>query len=605
MAYRHDGRPADLTVDPEEMLAAQRRSTKKKLVGVGIAVVVLAGAGGASAVYVARKARAEIQLAFDRTATCLVGGAPTDAPGARVRNSQLVAMSVPELKRSSPELGPWPGRCAARTHALAEAVKSGGGSAALAEAAEKLGKGVGLGDSVTADLAPLVDNLFKAAAAEKLTAAPAADVPPPPVPAQPMTLATLPKEARLFGGPLALSSVFRQPFGDGSIRFVVDDKDFAWGPLACELTDGAHAISCAKIPAPAAALSPALRFWGTTSPKAKPFVFAGDRGKAGIFRSDTGARVVDKLEYGAYGASALDDGSLGYLVWNDKPPATHFVRVAPDGARKESLVVARKESGNPYYSSSIFWSYVAYKSVKKDSEGIRLVVREIEAAGTLGAPVDVGRIDEVGQIEGGEKEEPHLTACRSGDTTVIRAKGWRNTFITFLVAGKWTAPVEAPGLGGQLQCRPGEAIVSRVWGGTVGSGYKGGVDLRRCTVSGCDDRSVVVHKALGDNKDVLPRDAKDVKAVDVDGKVLLVWSAGDRGGLRMRLAQPQELAGAADEVLYDDHIKDGAFRDESTMVGFDVWPTAHGALLLIGTTAGVYAYVLDANGKRTPATSAL
>jgi hypothetical protein len=602
MAYRHDGRPQDLAVDPEEMLAAQRRSRNKRLVALGLVLVTIGAAGGAGAVIVARRTRAETDRAWSRAATCLVGEplAAGESASSRVRNAQLVVMAVPPEKREAPGQEPWPSRCAAPVHAFAEAVKNGGGAASLAESAEKLGKAASGEANESADLGPLVDNLFAAAAADKLVAVRATDVPQPPQRAAPMTLATLHREARMFGGPLVLSSLYPAPFGDGSIRFVVDDKDFAKGPAACAMADGARAITCTKIPAPAAALSPALRPWGTTSPGVAPFVFAGDRGKSGIFRSDTGARVVDKLEYGAYGASALEDGSLGYLVWNDKPPETHFVRVAADGKRKESVVVGRKESGNPYYSSAIFWSHVAYKSVKKDADGIRLVVRDIQPDGALAPPVDVGRIDEVGQIEGGENEEPHLTACRSGETTVIRAKGWHNTFVSFFVAGKWTAPVEAPGLGGHLQCRSGEAIVSRVWGGPVGSTFKGGVDVRRCTVSGCEDRSVVLNKMLADSHDVLPREAKDVRAVDVDGKLLVVWSAGDRGGLRMRLAAPDQLAAAPDVVLYDDHIKDGAFREESTLVGFLLFPTAHGALLLLGTVDGVYAYMVDATGKTSP-----
>ena len=60
MAYRNDGRPTDLIVDPEDLLAAQRRSTRKKLLGVGIGAVVLAAAGATAAVVVARRGRAEV-----------------------------------------------------------------------------------------------------------------------------------------------------------------------------------------------------------------------------------------------------------------------------------------------------------------------------------------------------------------------------------------------------------------------------------------------------------------------------------------------------------------------------------------------------------------
>lgn len=597
MTYRQDGRPTDLLVDPEELLAAQRSSRKKKLFALGAVAVVIAAAATGGAVYVQQKTRAEIQTAWDRAATCLLG-ADVAKPSAAFRNLQLVTMSTPSDKRAT-TVDAWPTRCASPVHAFGEAVKNDGGSAELVAAAEKLGKAIALDESVARDVGAHVDRLFETAGAQKLTAHVAPGVPLPPAPATPFTLATLPASAHL-GPKLTLGAIYRAPFSDGTIRFVIDDKDLPSGPATCELPDGATRIACRPIPKPAAELSPALRPWGTTSPKAAPYVFAGDRGKAGIFRSDDGARVVDRLEYGAYGASALDDGALGYLVWNEKAAQTDFVRIGRDGARKVSKVVARRESGNPYYSSAIFWQFVAYKSVGTEKEGIRLVLREIDGAGGLRAPLDVGRILETGQIEGGEREEPHLGACRSGDTTVIRAKGWHNTFLTFLVAGKWTAPVEAQGLGGELQCRAGEAIVTRIWGGPVGSVFKGGVAMQRCTASGCEDRDVVLHKALAENRDVMPREAKDIRAVDLDGKMLVVWSAGERGGLRMRLAPPAEIASAADTVLFDDHVKDGGAGAESTMVGFQLWPTQRGALLLLGTSAGVHAFLIDGSGKRTP-----
>jgi hypothetical protein len=609
MAYRNDGRPKDLAIDPEDVLAAQRRSRKKTLLLLGVCVGLIAVGGGGAAIAVGRQAQSATQHAWDRAATCVTGAlADGPSPSTLVRNSQLIAMSAPAEARL--HLGPgvdefWPLRCSAPLHAFVEAVKNGGGSANLEEASDKLARALSVDSSVTADLGPLVEKLFSAAAAERLSAHPLAEVTGPPKPAAPLTLATLPKDARVFGAALTLAGIHRAPFADDPLRFVVDDKDFPEGPAICELAEGERVIACTKVPPPAAGLSPALRLWGTTAPKVKPFVFAGDRGKSGIFRSDTGERVVDRLEYGAYGATALDDGSLGYLAWHDKLAETHFVRVARDGSRSESVVVSRKESGNPYYSSSIFWSYVAYKSVRKDADGIRLVVREIGRDGALGAPLDIGRIEEVGQIEGGESEEPHLTGCRSGDTTVIRAKGWRNTFVSFLVGGNWTAPVEAPGLGGQLECRSGEAIVSRVWGGPMGSTFKGGVGMYRCTASGCDDRSVNLNKVLADNKDVLPREAREVRAVDIDGKLLLVWSAGERGGLRTRFAISGELASVPDTILYDDHIRDGAFREESTIVDFELFPTAHGALFLLGTVEGVFAYLFDANGKPQPVAAKL
>jgi|GEM_PF-640792 len=609
MAYRESGEVRDIAVDPEELLAAQKRSAKRRLVAVVVAVAVLGAAATAIALVAHSRSRAASQAAWDRFATCLVGAplAAGEAPSVRVRNLQLAAMGVRPEKRTAANEGVWPARCSSPGHAVAETMRASGGSTALAEASEKLAKAIAVDTGVAADLAPLVEKVFAEAATEKLAHRRAAGIAEPDAPATPMTLATLPAAARMFGGPLALASIRFAPFADATLHFVVDDKDFAPGPVACSFAPGAADIACRKIGAPAAQLSPALRLWGTTAEGAAPYVFAGDRGKAGIFRSDTGARVVEKLEYGAYGATALADGSLGYLLWNEKgapsraggpPGQTDFVRVTADGATsKPQRVVVRSESGNPWYSTSVLWEHVAFKQVRKDAEGIRLVVRPIAASGELGAPIDVGRIDEVGHIEGGSEEEPHLTGCRAKDTTVIRAKGWHNTFLSFFVAGRWTPPVEAPGLRGHLQCRPGEAVVTRVWGGQSGSRFKGGINQSRCTVSGCDERNVDVNKMLADVTDVLPHDAKDIRAVDLDGKLLVVWSAGDRGGVRMRLAPADQIAQAADVVVFEDHLREGTYRVESTLVDLQLLPSANGALLLLGTIDGVYAFAADATGK--------
>jgi hypothetical protein len=126
------------------------------------------------------------------------------------------------------------------------------------------------------------------------------------------------------------------------------------------------------------------------------------------------------------------------------------------------------------------------------------------------------------------------------------------------------------------------------------------VDVRRCTVSGCEDRSIDFDRVLAGNRNVLPREARDVRSADIDGKELLVWSAGERGGLRLRFGPAGELPSLPDTVLYDDHVRDGTIREESTMVDFDLFPTAHGAILFLGTVDGVFAFLFDASGKPSP-----
>ena len=139
MAYRNDGRPVELTGDPELVMAAQKAAAKKRLLILGVIVVVLAAGGGAAAFVANARSKAEAQKAWDKIATCLVGDASstsgtsaTDKPSLRFRNSQLAMMSVPMDKRVQPGEEPWPARCVGPAHALSETLRSAGGTARAA-----------------------------------------------------------------------------------------------------------------------------------------------------------------------------------------------------------------------------------------------------------------------------------------------------------------------------------------------------------------------------------------------------------------------------------------------------------------------------------------
>jgi hypothetical protein len=607
MAYRESGEVKDLSVDPEDVLAAQKRAARTRLVVVAIVTVVLGAAAAGALVVLQSRARSAVTGAWGRFAMCTVGeplGA-NEKPSLRFRNGQLVAITTPKEQRLS-DVGKeaWPTRCAPLAQVFAAAVRDNDGNADLVTAAEKLGKVLATEAAFSTNVGPLVDDVFAKAKAASFDAARDAAVKPPPS-LKPPTLALLAQEARLVSPQTTLAGVHLSPFTEPTLRFIIDEKDSAVGPVSCALAPGDKELSCAKIPAPAAQASPALRMWGTTNDRAHVLAFAGDRGKSGIFDAVTGARIVDKLEYGAYGATSFEDGTLAYLVWNEKPASTHVAVVGKDGSSKNALVVDRKESGNPYYSSAIFWNWVAYKQVRKGAEGIRLVVRALDphaasAASPVGPPVDIGRIDEVGHIEGGTEEEPHLTACRNGSTTVLRAKGWNDTFLYFK-RDQWTAAVTANGQHGVLTCGDNTATITKTWGDRVGAQrFRGGVVVTDCTVSECKDHLVDIDKVVGQNDDLAPREKKDLRAADLGGKLLVVWSAGDRGGVRMRLGAPDQLAAAPETVVFDDHVRNGEVRDESTLVGFELLPFGKSAVLLLGTVEGVFAFLVGTDGKLSP-----
>jgi hypothetical protein len=124
--------------------------------------------------------------------------------------------------------------------------------------------------------------------------------------------------------------------------------------------------------------------------------------------------------------------------------------------------------------------------------------------------------------------------------------------------------------------------------------------MTECTVSECKEHLVDIDKVLASNDDLTPRESKNVRAIDVGGKLLFVWSAGDRGGVRMRIGAPDQLATAPETILLDDHIRDGVYRDESTLVGLELLPFGKSAVLLLGTVEGVYAFLVSADGKVAP-----
>ena len=116
----------------------------------------------------------------------------------------------------------------------------------------------------------------------------------------------------------------------------------------------------------------------------------------------------------------------------------------------------------------------------------------------------------------------------------------------------------------------------------------------------CKEHIVDIDMVLASNDDLTPREKKNVRAIEVSGKLLFVWSAGDRGGVRMRVGDPEQLATAPETILLDDHIREGTYRDESTLVDFELLPFGKNAVLLLGTVEGVYAFVVDASGTLTP-----
>jgi hypothetical protein len=290
--------PQDLSVDPEEMMRAQKRAARTRLVVVLVVLAVLAGAGVAGFFVLQMRQKKQVKVAYGKMATCVVGE-PLGAEKAslRFRRLQIAELAEPVDKRA------WPAVCESVTHAFAEAVKDVAGNAELIAATEKLAKALIPPNNLKGDIGPLVDDVFTRAKASGLDAERTPNPETAPAPVKIPLLADFPKEARFVSPQTTLAGVHLPLATEQTLRIVVDEKDSPIGPVTCAVAPTDAVVACRKIPAPAAAASPALRMWGTTDPKAHVMAFAGDRGKSGIYDAVTGARRVEKLEYGAYGAS--------------------------------------------------------------------------------------------------------------------------------------------------------------------------------------------------------------------------------------------------------------------------------------------------------------
>jgi hypothetical protein len=89
-------------------------------------------------------------------------------------------------------------------------------------------------------------------------------------------------------------------------------------------------------------------------------------------------------------------------------------------------------------------------------------------------------------------------------------------------------------------------------------------------------------------------------AVDLAGKLLVVWSAGERAGLRMRITPPDAFDKGKDVLVFDDHVRGGKVTSESTLLGFRLFSRDGFAVLLLSTVAGLHALRIGPDGAVAP-----
>ena len=189
----------------------------------------------------------------------------------------------------------------------------------------------------------------------------------------------------------------------------------------------------------------------------------------------------------------------------------------------------------------------------------------------------------------GDEQIAHITGCRTHDLVVVRVRGSADDFLSFRIGGHFSAPVTVPP-DALLGCYASNASLVFV--------SKRGIEHDACTSAGCTETSVPTRQVDRD----WPYGARDphLAAVDLAGRLLAVWVAGDRGGLRMRIAKPDLFAKAPDVVVLDDLVTGGKVGSESALLDFRLFARERFAVLLVSTMAGLHAVRIDPDGTVRP-----
>lgn len=586
------------------------RRKKKLFLVAGLVVAAAIGGGAFAAVTLSARDRAASELAFSKLSTCLIGAAPTgkETAASKFRNIQLAVMGTPVEKRAKGSDQPWPGRCAPIAHELAEAAKGLSGREALVEASEALAKAITGDPASTGSFKDPLEKVWAQASAAGLVAAAAPGVPAPPTAATPMSDEQLRDLPRLLGGNFTLSSVRGEAFVGTNARFLIDQRDLPGGPQFCTVTATETAVSCKKVSSAAAKVSPGLRLGGTADDGADPLLFAGDHGQLGTFRGED--TFGDAYVVSAY---ARKEGA-SFVLARTGTRDVKLIAKAPGKTATERPLLTSTDIGNPTVTVGQFWEWLAYRSGPKATPPSHLMLRKLSDAGEPSAPTDVGELEDgtpgdelnvdprqaAKQTE--SDDERQMVGCRTADATMVRLRGTKQDYVSFFQAGKWSPVAKSPSKGGQFSCHATEATSTRIQGVLEQERNFGTIHQTKCSLSGCTAAALPIRDLVGGLLDAAPVDLKAAQAVEIDGKLLVVWNAGYNGGLRMRLGPMASIREASDVVIADQRDEKSALK-LATVTDIRLIAAKQFAILFMATPAGTKLVRIDASGKLTPITS--
>jgi hypothetical protein len=569
---------------------ANQAQQRKRMVfiGLGIGTVVVGLAAVGVMKYGEAKAARRVVETYGSLTRCLLGDAPQpgEAPSLRVRGMQLSALTQFEVTRAADKSGPWPDRCAKYAHGLHEAI--GDSSIAetkgkpLAEAAKALADALDQKDGYWRDASAVIDRAFTEAATAGVVLNPRNDVPAPPERAKPLDADTLAKTGALTEKPMSLADVHVQASSRGEVRFVIDDAKAGIRRL-CTVT--ADAARCAPLAGALKTAKAGLRILGTHDDGAEPLLASSEAAYA-----SAGDKLIDGS---ALGAQSSTGGRVTMLV--EATTGLELKRMTSGTAVATPVSLGSWKLAEPRKDARILWDQV-----------VAIVQNEKETA-LAASPADgaspklevIGVLPKVGS-DRGTSSDPRLDGCQSNGVTVARARLGRDEYLSFFVKGAWTAPLKLTRYGATLYCHAGQAILMQVEGGSGEASLDATLSRQQCSPTECRVTTLSARDLYAG--EVGLASSTPLALGNVDGKALVAWQSGQRGGLRLRLGALDKLGGVPDVIVYDDLVQGGKVVDGSTILDMRLLSAERFAVLLLVTPSGLRALRIGSDGKTLPVT---
>ncbi len=578
---------------------ATRRS-RLVLAAMGVGAVVVAATAVGVVKFLDADAAARVVQSYSAMTTCLLGELPADNARAslRFRSIQLTALTQNEIRRATDKDGPWPDRCGKYAHALHEALSDSSigetKGKSLLEASRRLAEALDKKESFWEDFSTPIDRTFDEALKTGIRFEPSPMTPAPPAPSTVLTLDGIGKAGVLTDRAIALADLRTESLTGAVVRFVVDDAKGGVRKV-CSVTQ--NAARCDAFPKALDAAKGSVRLDGSTDDGAEPLLFVGDVAytSTGVNPAASSAgsfAATANPEPRVLGGHAARDGQATLLVEGTMEPS--LVRIESGKTQRQPLGLGALKLADARRDVRLLWDDIV--ALATDGKGLVLASRSAVGGGTARLE-PLGALPKASPLDRGPSREPRIDGCRVRELTVARAHTGREEFLSFKSAGKWSVPLKTAAFGGALHCQQGAALMTLLEGGAGDASLDAKLVLQRCSATECRIQAVPLREVFAGEVNLASPTAIGVGAID--GKVVVVWQAKQRGGLRVRIAEFSAIATAPDLVVYDDLIQDGALVANSTLLDMKLVSAESFAVLLLATPGGLRALRLSSNGDVT------